>query len=95
MPTLVVTHVVRDFDTWKEAFDSDPLGREASGVRRHRILRAADDPNDVTIELDFDTTREAESMLGRLQEMWTTAGPRLGLESPQVRVVDEVERKDY
>jgi hypothetical protein len=28
MPTLVVTHVVRDFDAWKEMFESDPLGRE-------------------------------------------------------------------
>jgi hypothetical protein len=95
MPTLVVTHAVRDFDQWKGAFDSDPLGREASGVRRHRNLPAADHPSDVTIELDFDTTEEAESMRGRLQEMWTTAGPRLGLENIQARVVDEVERKDY
>ena len=95
MPTLVVTHVVRDFDAWKEMFESDPLGREASGVRAHRILRAADDPNDLTIELDFDTTEEAEGLRGRLQEMWTTAGPRLGLENPRARVFDEVERKDY
>ena len=95
MPTLVVTHVMRDFDAWKEMFESDPLGREASGVRRHRILRATDDPNDVTIELDFDTMGEAESLRGRLQEMWTTGGPRLGLESPKARVLDEVERKDY
>ena len=95
MPTLVVTHVVRDFDAWKELFDSDPLSREASGVRRHRITRATDDPNDVTIELDFDTMREAESLRGRLEEMWVTGGARLGLESPNARVVDEVERKDY
>ena len=95
MPTLLVTHAVRDYDEWKNAFDGDPLGREASGVRQHRILRAADDPNHVTIELDFDTADEAESLRERLQEMWTTAGPRLGLESPQARVFDAVERKDY
>ncbi len=95
MPTLVVTHVVRDFDAWKEMFESDPLGREASGVRRHRILRATDDPNDLTVELDLDTTGEAESLRRRLEEMWTTAGPRLGLENPRVRVLEEVERKDY
>ena len=95
MPTLVVTHAVRDYDAWKEMFDSDPLGREASGVRGHRIMRANDDPNDVTIELDFGTTQEAESLRERLQEMWTTAGPRLGLESPRARVVEVVERQDY
>jgi hypothetical protein len=95
MPTLIVTHAVGDYDEWKQMFDSDPLGREASGVRAHRIMRAAHNPNDVTIELDFDTPDEAESMRGRLQEMWTTAGPQLRLESPRARVVDVVERKDY
>jgi hypothetical protein len=95
MPTLVVTHVVRDFDAWKKMFDRDPLGREASGVRGRRILRATDDPNDLTIELDFDTMGEAEGLRRRLQEMWATGGPRLGLENPRARVLDEVERKDY
>ena len=46
MPTLMVTHAVRDYDVWKQMFDSDPLGREASGVRGHRVMRASDDPND-------------------------------------------------
>jgi hypothetical protein len=95
LPTLVVTHAVRDFDEWKQMFDSDPLGREASGVRQHRILRGTSDPNDVTIELDFDSAGEADSLRERLEEMWTTAGPRLGLESPSARIVDVVERKDY
>jgi hypothetical protein len=95
MPTLVVTHTVSDYDAWKQMFDSDPLGREASGVRGHRILRASDDANHVTIELDFDTAAEAESMRERLEELWTAAGPRLGLESPGARIVDVVERKDY
>lgn len=95
MPTLVVTHTVRDYDEWKQMFDSDPLGRRASGVREHRVMRAAEDPNDVTIELDFDTAGEAENLRQRLEEMWTTAGPRLGLESPKAWVVDIVERNDY
>jgi hypothetical protein len=95
MPTLLVTHAVRDYDEWKQMFDSDPLGREESGVRGHRILQAVDDPNDVTIELDFDTADRAESLRARLEEMWKTAGPRLGLERPTARVVEVVERKDY
>jgi len=95
MPILQVDHGVRDFDTWKQAFDSDPVGRKAGGVRRHRIVRATDDPNYVIIELEFDTLDEAESFREKLTEMWSTAGPRLGLERPSARVVDVVERKDY
>ena len=95
MPILQIDHGVRDFGTWKQAFDSDPVGRKAGGVRRHRIVRATDDPNYVIIELEFDTLDEAESFREKLTEMWSTAGPRLGLERPSARVVDVVERKDY
>ncbi len=45
MHILRIEHQVPDYDAWKEAFDSDPIGRERSGVRRYHILRATDDPN--------------------------------------------------
>ncbi len=44
MHVLRVEHGVSDYDAWKRAFDSDPIGREAGGVRAYRVLRAADDP---------------------------------------------------
>lgn len=45
MPGLQIEHPVRDFDAWKAALDSDPVGRERGGVRRYRILRPTDDPD--------------------------------------------------
>lgn len=54
MPILRIEHQVPDFAGWKQAFDSDPAGRERSGVRRYAILRAVDDPNYVLIDLEFD-----------------------------------------
>ena len=33
MPTLQIEHAVRDYDSWKAAFDSDPVGREQEGDR--------------------------------------------------------------
>ena len=95
MPILQVEHGVRDYDTWKQAFDSDPVGREAGGVRHHRVVRATDDPNLVLIELEFDTVDSAETFRERLRQLWSEAGPRLGLESPSARIVEVVERKDY
>ena len=46
---LQIEHGVRDFDAWKQAFDSDPVGREQGGVRRYRVLRRTDDPNYVIV----------------------------------------------
>jgi hypothetical protein len=95
MPTLQIDHRVRDYDTWKQAFDSDPVGREAGGVRAHRISRLADDPQYVVVELDFESHGEAEAFAEKLRALWAEAGPRLGLESPTARVLEHVERVDY
>ena len=50
MHILRIEHRIRDFDTWKEAFDRDPIGREQGGVRRYRVLRPVDDPNYVMVD---------------------------------------------
>src|SRR6478672_9818004 len=70
MPILRIEHSVPDFDGWKAAFESDPVGRERSGVRRYQILRSVDDPNYVMIDLEFDTKGEAEALLAGMREVW-------------------------
>ena len=71
MHILRIEHLVPDYDAWKEAFDSDPIGREHSGVRRYRILRPTDDPNYVMIDLEFDSASEAEAVHSALRELWS------------------------
>jgi hypothetical protein len=68
MHTLRIEHPVSNYDTWKAAFDSDPIGREHSGVRRYRILRPTDDPNYVMIDLEFDSASEAEAVHAELRD---------------------------
>lgn len=70
MPTLRIEHPVADFDAWKQAFDNDPLDRQASGVRRYRVLRALNDPDYVMVDLEFDDAAAAEAMHSALQELW-------------------------
>jgi hypothetical protein len=91
MVILQVEHRVRDYDAWKRAFDSDPVGRKESRVLRYRVARTADDPNRVLIELEFDESSQAETFQARLRELWARAGDDLGLESPQARIVEVVE----
>ena len=90
MTTLRIEHKVHDYDNWKQQFDSDPVDRKGSGVRRYRVGRSVADPNQVFIDLDFDDTSSAEKMLGKLQAMW--AGPAAGmLVNPSGTVVEQVE----
>ena len=94
MTTLRIEHRVADYDVWKQAFDSDPAGRERSGVRRYRILRSVDDRDLVMIDLDFDTPAQAEALLGAMRGVW--AGPaRNIIVDPQARIVEAVDAKEY
>ena len=92
---LYIEHAVRDFDAWKRAFESDPVGREQNGVRSYRILRAAEDPNFVVIELEFERTDEAEAFAGKLRELWGRVSDDLGLVGRELRVLDSVDAREY
>ena len=94
MHTLRIEHPVPDFDAWREAFDSDPVGREQGGVRSYRVLRPIDDREYVMIDLEFDGVSEAETFLERLRELWARVEGRI-MESPRARIVETVESRSY
>jgi hypothetical protein len=92
MHVLRIDHSTADYDAWKQAFDNDPVGRAQGGVRRHRVLRQADDPNSVSIELELDGAEEAQSFLDKLLELWSRVDI---VRDPQTRIFELVESKDY
>ena len=92
VPILRIEHRVPDFDGWKQAFDSDPAGRRQSGVRRYQVLRSIDDPNYVMIDLEFDSASEAEAAHAALRELWGRVDV---VRSPQARIVEALESKEY
>lgn len=92
MTVLQIEHAITDFETWKRAFDSDPIDRKAAGVRRYRVYRPVDDPAFIKVDLEFDTVGEAESCRAALEELWTSgrAAPALS-GKPTTRVLEKVE----
>ena len=91
---LRIEHPVPDYRVWKAAFDGDPIGRARSGVRRHQVQRAVDDPNYVLIDLEFDTRREAEAALAALRVLWQRVAGTV-IADPRARIVQPVETRDY
>jgi len=91
---LRIEHPVPDYQVWKAAFDSDPIGRARSGVRRHQVQRAADDPNYVLVDLEFDTHREAEAALAALRVLWERVAGTV-MSDPSARIVEPVETREY
>lgn len=96
MPVLQIEHPVRDFETWKAAFDRDPARRETGGVRSYKIYRPVDDPRYIGVDLEFDSRDEAEAFKLGLEELWRSpqAASALG-GTPRARIVDIVEGRQY
>ena len=96
MTILHIEHPIRNFEMWKKAFDSDPIGRERSGVRCYQVLRAIDDPNYVMIDLEFEDPKAAEAALTALREVWRSKASASALiGTPQTQIVEVVERKQF
>ncbi len=94
MIIVQIEHPVPNFDAWKKAFDSDPVGRERSGVRRYRVLRPIDNPNYSMVDLEFDSSNEAEAFLAAMREVWRRVEGTI-IESPRVRIVEVMESREY
>ena len=91
MPTLRIEHSVPDFSGWKRAFDSDPADRKGSGVRRYQVSRSVEDPNFVMIDLEFDSTEEADGLLAKMRRVWSSGEGQKVMRNPQARIVETVE----
>lgn len=77
MITLRIEHKISNYGEWKKAFDSDPINRKKSGVKRYRIYRPNDDEKFVIIELDFDQPEQAQKTQIALHKMFGNIEGRL------------------
>lgn len=90
MITLQIEHPVPNYEGWKKAFDSDPIDRKGSGVRRYRIYRPVDNPNHVIIELEFDNREQAGKALVALQQLWPKVEGKVMMD-PKTRMLEITE----
>ncbi len=61
MGMLVIHHRVKDFAAWKPIYDRHASTRKAAGLTKDHVLQSVDDPNDVTIIMDFADLARAKA----------------------------------
>ena len=82
---------VDDYETWKEIFDTDPFGVRAS-AKGHRILRSVENPNEVSISVEFTSSGDANAARDRLVS--SGVFDRVTLQSGPT-VAEEAETRSY
>jgi hypothetical protein len=88
MAFLLGVFDTRDFDTWKQMFDSDPAGRKQAG-QGHRVFRSADDPNRAFISVEFASADDAKSFREKLLASGALDNVTIQTEPTVVELVDE------
>jgi hypothetical protein len=62
--TMVVRHKVKDYNTWRPAYDGHEKSRVSAGITNGRVFRRAEDPNDLVVLLDVTDVARARSWAG-------------------------------
>jgi hypothetical protein len=93
MYVLRIEHRVRDYQGWKQVFDSDPVGREQAGVLSYRVLRPVDDPEYVMIDLEFEREEQAAGLLASLRTIWSRVEGDIMFD-PMARITEVAESEE-
>lgn len=93
MYILQIEHPVPNFEGWKKAFDSDPVDRKASGVRRYKISRKVDEPDYILIDLEFDNLNDADACHAKLRNLWTRVEGSV-MNNPRSRIIEVIENNN-
>ncbi|OGX39489.1 MAG: hypothetical protein A3G91_03615 [Omnitrophica WOR_2 bacterium RIFCSPLOWO2_12_FULL_50_9] len=59
MPLMIVQQKVKDYRAWKKIFNAAYAIRKASGERSCKIFRNTEDPNEITLLLEWDDIQNA------------------------------------
>ena len=89
---VTIIHCVPDFDRWRRVLTADPAANHP-GLLRRSVFRSLDDPNEVMVEIEFESAEAATSLLPSvdLRDLLDRAGVEvyppvfIGQEVPDLR----------
>ena len=74
MVTIIDTHEVKDFNSWKQSFDAGTEIRSRAGVTLKNLYRHTDNQNKVTIILEMTDVPSAKAFITNLKPIMEKSG---------------------
>ena len=92
MSYILVHHQVEDYARWKPLFDQNGAARKAHGSKGSRVLRSAENPNDLVLVMEWDSLENARKFAEspELREVMGRAGV---IGRPEVFYLEEADRQ--
>ena len=82
MPTLFLKHKVRNYDSWRPAYDGHAGKRSEAGLKEIGVYRDSRDPNDLLIVWAADDLNKAKTFISspdlktRMKEAGVVSDPK-------------------
>jgi len=89
MTTVLVSHRVADYDSWRRVFDEVVSGPLYDVVRSHRVWRGQDDPNLVIVCETYESREVAEAAFSDPAGLEAMAQAGVETSSMRIEYVDE------
>jgi hypothetical protein len=86
MVTVINTHEVSDFNTWKQIFDSGAENRSRAGVNVRNVYRDTDNVNKVTVVSEMADTEMARAFIANLRPILAKAATSV----PEFMILEKV-----
>ncbi len=89
--TVIVTHAVKDYASWKKVYDADAANRKAVGFKVWGVYADAKDPNLVTLIGTFPNAGAVEAFMSnpKLKEAMEAGGV---VGKPDVKVLNAMSK---
>jgi len=88
MGLLIIRHKVRDFVSWKKAFDAHANAQRAAGLSNPRVFRSVDDRNETVVLFDMQDTAKAKQF-GSSADLKSTMASAGVMDQPTVLFLEE------
>lgn len=88
--TIIISHEVKDFATWKKGFDSDEANRKNAGFVFIALYRSLEHPNIITAMVEAPSAEAAQKFLGNpeLKANMEKAGV---ISAPEIKILNKVQ----
>ena len=67
MAYLYIQQIVEDYEQWRSVFDEQREVRKSAGALNSLVLRDVDEPNRLSVLVEFDTLENARKYVARPQ----------------------------
>jgi quinol monooxygenase YgiN len=89
MTTVILSHEVSNFSSWKKGFEDGEALRAQAGVKTHGVYSAVENPNQVTIITEFPSREAVQGFLSSPQLIADMEKAGV-IGTPEIKILDKV-----